>query len=87
MAAKVIRDENGTLHRVPRAPPYTTPRGLKLDGTPSVDVWWDREPMHKADEQLIIRQENGGDRADVIVISQGQAHDLLQAVAMALNKP
>jgi hypothetical protein len=82
VACKAIRDENGTLYRVPAFAPEPKNRS-RLTARPNVDVWWDRDAKVKSDEDLIIRQDNG-DKADVIIITQGQGYDLLHALASAI---
>lgn len=77
-------DKHGTLYRVGAfIPDPTLVRSKKLIARPCVDVWWDRDHKDKSDEDLIIRQDNG-EKADVIILTQGQAMDLLRAVAAAL---
>ncbi len=68
-------------------------------GSPRVDVWWNRGPrrrvrrkptakMHTAQsEELVIRQENGRVGADVLVITPGQAYDLIDALCRAVENP
>lgn len=89
MTVRIIRDENGTLHRVPLTQPFKTSRGRQLDGSPHIDVWWDRDPVHKYDEMLLIRQESFrlGDPANVVMCSLAQAMDLMKALALATSKP
>jgi len=79
---KAIRDKNGTLYRVPGYQPKAG-KGLPV---PEVDVWWNRDPRAKANESLMIRQDNG-DRADVIVLTQGQVYDLIHALGLAIVHP
>lgn len=89
-AIKIDRDEHGTLYRVAAFKPDQASLDVRkdtkrrLDPSPHVDVWWDRG-VRKDDEVLVIRQENGGNRADVIAITQGQAMDLLHAVALCIK--
>lgn len=82
MPCKVIRDEHGALYRVPAFTPDKT-NVIALTPRPNVDVWWDRDPTHKSDEDLIIRQDNG-EKADVITLTLGQAYDLLHAIGCAI---
>jgi hypothetical protein len=89
-AIKVERDEHGALYRVAAFTPDQASLdvrkavGRRLEASPHIDVWWDRG-VRKDDEVLVIRQENGGNRADVIAMTQGQAMDLLHAVALAIK--
>jgi hypothetical protein len=78
LACKVTRDEHGALYRVPAFTPKE--RNSKLEARPYVDLWWDRDAKDKANEDIVIRQENG-DRADTIIINFGQLYDLLHAAA------
>ena len=73
------------------------------DYSQQVNVWWSREgrkrvltsaPTKKLgwktdqSETLIIRQENGINiGADVIIITLGQAYDLIDALTQAVEKP
>lgn len=85
MACQVVRDEHGALYRVP---PYSPPQTQKLPpkhGVPHIDVWWDRDAVHKDDELLMLRQENTDQHADVITLTLGQAFDLLHAVACCIK--
>lgn len=87
MACKVIRDDHGTLYRIPSSKFVQTPGGQKLPGFPCIDVWWDREAKPRLnDETLIIRQDNEKG-ADVITCTLAQAYDLLHAVATAIMRP
>ncbi len=87
MACKVTRDTHGTLWHVPLAPPVTTKGGKRYEGCGALDVWWDRDVTNKADENIIIRQDNGPEEADVIQITLGQAYDLLHALGWAIKTP
>jgi hypothetical protein len=81
LPCKVIRDEHGALYRVPAFTPK--PENLtKLEPRPNVDVWWDRGTK-KSDEDLYIRQDNGA-KADVIVLTLGQAYDLIHALGSCI---
>ncbi len=90
-AVKVWRDEHGALYRVPAFTPSKDasldvrkdPK-RKLEPKPQVDCWWDRG-VRKDDEQLVLRQENSTDRADVIIITQGQAYDLIHALGWLIK--
>jgi hypothetical protein len=61
--------------------------GLKVTpGCPLVEVWWSRDGA-KADETIIIRQEWAGrDTAEVLEVTQGQAYDLMKALADAMER-
>jgi hypothetical protein len=83
LACKAIRDTYGTLYRVPAFEP-APPNRTKLTARPNVDVWWDRDPKNKSDEDLIIRQDNG-DKADVVIITLGQLYDLIEALNGAVE--
>jgi hypothetical protein len=51
-----------------------------------VEVWWSRDGA-KADETIIIRQEwPGRDTAEVLEVTQGQAYDLMKALADAMER-
>lgn len=89
-AVKVWRDEHGALYRVPAFTPDTASLDVrkdtkrKLTSKPHVDCWWDRG-VRRDDEDLILRQENAPDRADVITITQGQAYDLIHALGWLIK--
>jgi hypothetical protein len=87
MACKVIKDTFGTLYRIPEAKTVKTPGNKQLAGFPSVDVWWDRDMKDRADEQLLIRQENNDQRSDVISLTLAQVYDLIHALGWAVMKP
>lgn len=62
-----------------------TPGGASRPGCPSVEVWWSRDGA-KADETMIIRQEwPGRDTAEVLEVTQGQAYELMKALAYAME--
>lgn len=85
MPCRVIRDEHGNLYRIPAQTKVKTPGGQWLPGAPSVDVWWDRDVgPRRNNEHLLIRQENGGNRADVITLTLAQAYDLMHALGCAI---
>ena len=48
-------------------------------------MWWARRFKERADETLIIKQENQSDRADVLELSFGQAYDLIDALNKAVE--
>lgn len=79
MACKKTSDKFGSLFQVPAFKPKD-PSNKSLPSRPGVDVWWDREHLNKANEDIILRQVNG-ENADTIIINLGQAYDLLHAVA------
>ena len=82
MAIKVERDRNGTSYTIPSSQTVKTPGGTMLPGSPELCVWWARRFKSRAEETLIIKQENQSDRADVIELTLGQVYDLI----LALNK-
>ena len=67
--------------------------------SPRLDVWWNRgprkrvtspinyQPMAIVEEELIVRQENGRVGADVLILTPGQAYDLIDALCRALENP
>lgn len=79
----VKKDRDGTH--------YTSP----ADGKefPEVTVWWSRGKRVKKNgrtdmpEYLCIKQDNGTDRADVILLAPGQVYDMLDALTKALERP
>lgn len=88
VACSVHRDENGTGWRVPAARAVKTKGGKTYEGCQAVEVWWDRDVTNKSDENIILRQERGGgEPADVIQITLGQAYDLLHALGWAIKTP
>jgi hypothetical protein len=50
-----------------------------------LDVWWARRFKSRAEETLIIKQENQSDRADVVELTLGQVYDLIAALNMAVE--
>lgn len=85
---KAKRDKNGWHWTIPS------------DGVeyPEITVWWSRGPrkrvkdargtaVTKMDEYVLIRQSDGGKRADVVFASQGQLYDVVHALSQALEKP
>lgn len=80
MACKVIRDKFGAEYIVPAHEPKPINRDIfQGDPVPEVRLWWDRG-TRKEDELITIRQECQRDRADVIVMTLGQAYDALHAI-------
>lgn len=72
---RIERDQDGTAYIV------------EQDGqdTEELVVWWSRTTKDKAVECLTIRQENsGGIEADVLMLSLGQAYDLIDALNRAV---
>jgi hypothetical protein len=82
MTLKVDRDKNGTSYTIPAAATIKSPGGTTLPGSPGLNVWWARRFKTRAEETLIIKQENQTDRADVIELTLGQVYDMI----LALNK-
>jgi hypothetical protein len=87
VACRVIRDTYGTLYQIPSAKTVKTPDRRLRDGSPHVDVWWDRDHTDKAHETLMIRQENMENRADVVSLTLGQVYDMIHALGWAVMKP
>ncbi len=88
MACKVTRDTHGTLWHVPQQKQVQTPGSKQFLGCGALDIWWDRDILNRADENIIIRQDNGTEEdADVIQITLGQAYDLLHALGWAIKTP
>lgn len=81
---KTIKDTYGSLWRINAEPPKVGPKGELFDALMQVDVWWDRDHARKHDENLIIRQENAADGADVIQISLGQVYALIGVLNAAV---
>jgi hypothetical protein len=79
---KVDRDKNGTSYTIPASETVKTPGGTTLPGSPELNVWWARRFKTRAEETLIIKQENQADRADVVELTLGQVYDMI----LALNK-
>jgi hypothetical protein len=58
--------------------------------SPAVNVWW-HEPRKVTggvtirDEHLILRQENAASKVDVIILTHGQAYDLMDALSKAVE--
>jgi hypothetical protein len=85
VAIKAERDQHGTHWLIPADPIAKTPGGRTLGGYSGLAVWWDRDPRNKADETLIIRQDNGEGHADLILTTLGQAYDLIAALNQAVE--
>lgn len=79
----VKKDKDGTHYMIPK------------DGAvfPEVTVWWSRgkrvrvKGRTEMPEYLCVKQDNGTDRADVILLSPGQVFDALDAFTKALERP
>lgn len=58
--------------------------GIDRDGIgcPS-ELWWDRS-LHKGQELLFVRQENGEQTADVLMLTLGQVYSLIDALNRAV---
>jgi hypothetical protein len=82
MTLKVERDRNGTSYTISPSVTVKTPGGTTLPETPELNVWWARRFKARAEETLIIKQENQTDRADVIELTLGQVYEMI----LALNK-
>lgn len=82
MTIKFDRDKNGTSYTIPASETVKSPGGTVLPGSPELNVWWARRFKSRAEETLIIKQENQSDRADVIELTLGQVYDMI----LALNK-
>lgn len=86
MPIKIDRDANGTSYTIPASETVKTPGGTMLPGRPELNAWWARRLKSRADETLIIKQENMGDRADVIELTLGQVYDLIDALNKAVER-
>jgi hypothetical protein len=85
----IHKDAKGTMFIVP-------PEALLKKGSadsPRVEVWWSRQARKRVkgrttqDECLILRQENGDDSADVVILTPGQVYDLIDALNRAVVTP
>jgi hypothetical protein len=85
MACRADRDKNGTSYTIEAAPSTKYPGGTQLPGLPELNVWWARRFKSRADETLIIKQENQSDRADVVELTLGQVYDLIDALNKAVE--
>ncbi len=80
---KVSRDKGGTHYTIPE------------DGAefPEVHAWWSRGARKKTKgrttmpEYFVLKQENGEQRADVILLTPGQLYDLIEAANLAVELP
>lgn len=90
MAERKFRQSRCVIHRDPEGSEhYVVEREGKV---PSIDAWWNRGPRHKLngrtvlEEHICIRQDSGETNdADVIVITHGQAYDLIDALTRAIE--
>jgi hypothetical protein len=80
-------DDGSVLFEVPE-------ETVGTDRSPAVKVWWSREPRKMVGgvtlvaEHLIIRQDNerpGGGK-DMMILTPGQAYDLIDALCKALER-
>jgi hypothetical protein len=85
VACRVDRDANGTSYTIETAKTTKAPGGKQLPGLPELNVWWARYFKSRADETLIIKQENNSDRADVVELTLGQVYDLIDALNKAVE--
>ncbi|MGY3589336.1 hypothetical protein [Bradyrhizobium sp. USDA 4350] len=85
MPCIVDRDANGTSYTIPADETVKNPGGRQLPGVPELAIWWARRFKERADETLIIKQENLPDRADVIELTLGQLYDLIDAANKAVE--
>jgi hypothetical protein len=85
MACLVNRDAHGTSYQIPAAETIKTPGAKTLPGSPLLDVWWARRFKSRAEETLIIKQENQSDRADVVELTLGQVYGLIDALNKAVE--
>lgn len=85
MACSVHRDAHGTSYTIDASATVKTPGGQQLLGVPALDVWWARRFKSRAEETLIIKQENMADRADVVELTLGQVYDLIDALNRAVE--
>lgn len=82
MPLRVNRGTNGTSYKITASETVKTPGGTTLPGSPELDLWWARNFKRRAEETLIIQQENQSDRDDVVELTLGQVYDMI----VALNK-
>lgn len=85
MACRSDRDKNGTSYHIEATATVKTPGGTTLPGLPALDVWWARRFKSRAEETLIIKQENQSDRADVVELTLGQVYGLIDALNKAVE--
>ena len=85
MACSVHRDAHGTSYTIPASLTVKTPGRTTLQGTPELVAWWARRFKTRAEETLIIKQENMADRADVVELTLGQVYDLIDALNKAVE--
>jgi hypothetical protein len=80
---KVERDRYGTTYTVPATETIKTPGGIVLPGNPKIDVFWERQFSKKADETLMVRQENQK-HVDLIQATLPQLYALIEALNAAV---
>lgn len=86
MPCRVDRDAQGTSYTILATEATKTPGRTPVPGLPELNVWWARRFKSRADETLIIKQENAADRADVIELTLGQVYDLIDALNKAVER-
>lgn len=84
MPCEVHKDERGHFYRIKEEPEF-----------PEIDAWWSREAPNKKltrdrfsthhSEHFVIRQDNGEDHADVVVLTLGQVYDMIHALNKAVE--
>lgn len=79
----VSRDKYGTTYTVPAEETIKTPGGILLPGSPKIDVFWERQFTKKADETLMIRQENVK-HVDLLQATLPQLYALIEALNAAV---
>ncbi len=85
MPAQKQTDAHGTSYHIPAEPALVIPGGRLVPGVAALDIWWARRFKHRADETLIIKQENQEDRADVVELTLGQLFDAIDAMNQAVE--
>jgi hypothetical protein len=81
---KVERDRYGTTYHVPADADVKTPGGILLPGNPGITVFWERQFKKKANETLMVRQENGK-HVDLIQATLPQLYALIEALNAAVE--
>ena len=85
MPCSVHRDAHGTSYTIPASTTVKTQGRPTLPGTPELVAWWAGRFKTRAEETLIIKQENQSDRADVVELTLGQVYDLIDALNKAVE--
>jgi hypothetical protein len=85
LACKIEKDPNGTSYTITASEAVKTPGGKQLPGSAELICWWARRFKSRAEETLIIKQENQSDRADVVELTLGQVYDLIDALNKAVE--